>query len=267
MADDAPFEVVSTGESAAPAAAPSAAPPAAPSTEPTVATHPAHASPSDIGSEQGNDEGPVPYSRFHESRTQLQGERTRSEQLEARNRTLEQQLQTAANYFQQVQPHLQKLQDQPAAAPPAATEEWVDPIEQRLSEKLSSHEDLINRQQAQLKAQEKRWHDFQVASERTRIESEIQAARAEYPYLVPEQVLDGILANPRANVRALAKSSHDWFSKRAMDYHAAQQRPAAPPSRSLMPSGQTGLVEHREVNSLDEAREATVELFDRLVNR
>lgn len=207
------------GTTAAPAA-----PPAAVSEptlgEPTAAAPvqtgvPAQSVATDGG--QG-DPGPVPYTRFKESREQLRESREQTTALQARIEQQEQRMFELSAMSEQ----FNRLQ-QALAPPQQEVEQYVDPVDHRL-QALEGH-----------------YQSMMANQKRASWESQIETARTEYPLLEPMHIIYALGENANANIREIAKRSHENNQSRFNTWHTKATEPPPAPSQ-LIPGGQTGLV-------------------------
>lgn len=224
-----------------------AAPPAAEAGTETVAA----------GAEASATPEAVPYERFQKQNHDFRALQENHTQLQGKFEQVGQWVRDIQPYLTQLQAQQQQTaQPEPQAAP--QQDDWLanDPAMKAVREQ----ESLIKAQEERLKAHETRWQQFQVSQEQTRIQNQIESARAEFPHLSDAEVLDGLMVNPNANIRTLAKRSSDRFIQRAQEYtRSIAQAPA--PKRLVQ--GGVPAMEQREVRNLRDAREATMAFLSR----
>ena len=198
----------------------------------------------------------VPYERFQKQNHDFRSLQENHTQLQGKFEQVGQWVRDIQPYLAQMQAQQQPAQPEPQAAP--QQDDWLanDPAMKAVREQ----EALIKAQDERLKAHESRWQHFQVSQEQTRIQGQIESARSEFPHLSDAEVLDGLMVNPNANIRTLAKRSSDRFIQRAQEYTRSSSQAPAP---KRLVQGGVPAMEHREVRDLKDARSATMEFLSR----
>ena len=159
----------------------------------------------DTGSGSDADEGPVPYERFKESRSQLAESKERVGHLEQQMQALQQQYNETAQWNQWAWQEMQKSQSSPQRE--AEADVYADPLERKVKE--------LEAQVAQQKQfYDVRYQEMQVAQAERELRAEILEAKSKYPEMREEVVVSAIINNPNASVDKLAKRSHEAEMRR-----------------------------------------------------
>lgn len=146
---------------------------------------------------------PVPYAQFQKSRHQLR--ETKQELVQAK-----QQLQQLTQWAYQVQAHLAQQQ----RGQPEVEEELIDPVEELLQWKAQTLQERKDAEAA-----------YRQEQATAQLESELTVALTEFPDASPNDILNGLHANPKADVKMLAKKSQDAFYAKADKRVAAKKTP------------------------------------------
>ena len=204
----------------------------------------------DTGSGSDVDEGPVPYERFKESRDQLSASKTRIDELEQNFGKLQSQYQETAQWNQWAWQEMQSSKSQPAAQ--EETDPYADPLERRVKE-------LEGRITNQQQFHDHRYQEMQVKQAEREIMTEISSAKAKYPEMRDNDVVNSLVQNPNASVMALAKRSHE-AEVQAFNQRLKRQGYKAPP-KSLQRGRGKMPVKKDFGDDLGAAEEAALQYF------
>ena len=155
----------------------------------------------DIGSGSDVDENPVPYERFKESRDQLSESKSRVGELERQMTALQSQHQETAQWNRWAWEKMQS-QEQQRNQVPEEEDLYADPVEKRVKH-------LERKLEQQTQFYDHRYQELQVAQAEREILSEIADAKQAFPEMRDADVVNALMQNPNASVKALAKRSHE----------------------------------------------------------
>lgn len=153
----------------------------------------------DTGSESEAEESPVPYERFKESRNQLNESKMQVDELKQQMSALQSQYQETAQWNRWAWEKMQSQDQKPAQE---EDDPYADPMEKRvkqLEQTIVQQEQLYNH----------RYQQMQVNQAEREILSEIESARKIYPEMRDADVVNALMQNPNASIKALAKRSHE----------------------------------------------------------
>jgi len=204
----------------------------------------------DTGSGFDADESPVPYERFKESRDQLSASKNRIDELEQNFGKLQSQYEETAQWNQWAWQEMQSSKSKPAQQEEA--DPYADPLERRVNE-LEGR--LTNQQQFH----DHRYQEMQVKQAEREIMTEISSAKAKYPEMRDNDVVNSLVQNPNASVMALAKRSHE-AEVQAFNQRLKRQGFKAPP-KSLQRGRGKMPVKKDFGDDLGAAEEAALQYF------
>ena len=202
--------------------------------------------------DKGNPQ-PIPYDRFKESRSQLKDVRSSNEQLQQQIQELQENNRRQSEYNQQAYLEMQRLQQthqqQSAADVP---DEYVDPLETKVNQLekqlRSTHEQLAHRQT-----------EFAVQQAERELNAEIEAAQRHFPSMRKLDVVNAVIQNPRANIQALAKRSHEASER---GYHDRLRRDGYSPRPRTLSRGQNRMPVAKDFgDDLEGAEAAAIEFL------
>ena len=167
---------------------------------------------------------PIPYERFKESRDQLREARESSEQLQYQMNELQENLQQQQQYNQYAYQEMQRMQQQQAEP---EEDVYADPVEQKINQleqqQKAMHEQLAHRQS-----------EFAIQQAERELNTEIAAAHRRYPSMRRLDVVNAVIQNPKANISALAKRSHESAER---GYHDRLRRDGYTPKARTLTKG------------------------------
>jgi len=203
--------------------------------------------------DKGNPQ-PIPYERFKESRSQLKDVRSDNERLQQQIYELQENNRRQAEYNQQAYQEMQRMQQSyQQQVMPAEVDEYVDPLEAKVNQLerqlQSTHEQLAHRQS-----------EFAVQQAERELNAEIAAAQQKYPSMRKLDVVNAIIQNPRANISALAKRSHEAAER---GYHERLRRDGYSPKPRTLTRGQNRMPVAKDFgDDLEGAEAAAIEFLN-----
>jgi chromosome segregation ATPase len=200
--------------------------------------------------DKGNPQ-PIPYERFKESRSQLREARETGEQMQSQMNELQENLRRQQEYSQYAYQEMQRLQQKPQVAP--EEDVYEDPLEQKINQleqqQKAMHEQLAHRQS-----------ELSVQQAERELTSEISAAQRRYPSMRKLDVVNAVIQNPRANISALAKRSHESVER---GYHDRLRRDGYAPKARTLTRGQGPMPVAKDFgDDLEGAEAAAIEFLN-----
>ena len=201
--------------------------------------------------DKGNPQ-PIPYERFRESRGQLRDARSENEQLQQQIYELQENSRRQSEYNQQAYQEIQRMQQEQQQVMPVE-DEYIDPLEQKITQleqqQRSMHEQLAHRQS-----------EMAVQQAERELNAEIAAAQQKFPSMRKLDVVNAIIQNPRANVSALAKRSHEAAER---GYHDRLRRDGYSPKPRTLARGQNRMPVAKDFgDDLEGAEAAAIEFLN-----
>jgi len=201
----------------------------------------------DTGSESEAEESPVPYERFKESRAQLGESKERVGQLEQQMAALQSQYQETAQWNRWA---WEKMQANEAGTPQESDEDlYSDPMDRRVKT-------LESKLAEQAQFYDHRYQEMQVAQAEREILGEMESAKKEFPEMRDSDVVNALMQNPNASVKALAKRSHESELQRFNN--RLKRQGYRPKPKALQKSHSRAAIKKDFGDSLEDAEAAAI---------